>query len=411
MEKRNLFVSGKAVVAAVCGAFTAAFGWLGWLVVAWAACKALDWVRGSAAAASRGAWSSAAARAGIWHKAGMVVVVLVCALTDAVLAVAVANLPGLGFEVNGVVLPVVLDAGTNRQSLIDDPLYLGLHHERISDGRYDAFVDAFLQTAEKLFPHLYVHFEDFGRENAARLLERYEDRYAVYNDDIEGTGAVTLAAILGGLKASGEKLTDQTFLCFGAGTSGMGIVRQVFEEMKLQGLSDEEARSRFYLVDQQGLLFEDTEGMTPQQKPYARKRSEFPAGASLDNLEDVVKAIHPTILVGASTAAGAITREIVQEMAAHTPRPIIFPLSNPADLAEASADDLLHWTDGKALVATGTASRKVVYHGTIFEIGQANNSLVFPGMGLAVAACRARKVSRPAARSSRAFRSASSVRP
>lgn len=291
------------------------------------------------------------------------------------------------------VLPVVLDAGTNRQALIDDPLYLGLHHERISDERYDAFVDAFLQTAEKLFPHLYVHFEDFGRENAARLLERYEDQYAVYNDDIEGTGAVTLAAILGGLKASGEKLTDQTFLCFGAGTSGMGIVRQVFEEMKLQGLSEEEARSRFYLVDQQGLLFEDTEGMTPQQKPYARKRSEFPAGAKLDNLEDVVKAIHPTILVGASTAAGAFTKEIVQEMATHTPRPIIFPLSNPADLAEASADDLLHWTDGKALVATGTASRKVVYHGTIFEIGQANNSLVFPGMGLAVAACRARKVS------------------
>lgn len=291
------------------------------------------------------------------------------------------------------VLPVVLDAGTNRQALIDDPLYLGLHHERISDERYDAFVDAFLQTAEKLFPHLYVHFEDFGRENAARLLERYEDQYAVYNDDIEGTGAVTLAAILGGLKASGEKLTDQTFLCFGAGTSGMGIVRQVFEEMKLQGLSEEEARSRFYLVDQQGLLFEDTEGMTPQQKPYARKRSEFPAGAKLDNLEDVVKAIHPTILVGASTAAGAFTKKIVQEMAAHTPRPIIFPLSNPADLAEASADDLLHWTDGKALVATGTASRKVVYHGTIFEIGQANNSLVFPGMGLAVAACRARKVS------------------
>ena len=279
------------------------------------------------------------------------------------------------------VLPVVLDAGTNRQALIDDPLYLGLHHERISDERYDAFVDAFLQTAEKLFPHLYVHFEDFGRENAARLLERYEDQYAVYNDDIEGTGAVTLAAILGGLKASGEKLTDQTFLCFGAGTSGMGIVRQVFEEMKLQGLSEEEARSRFYLVDQQGLLFEDT------------KRSEFPAGAKLDNLEDVVKAIHPTILVGASTAAGAFTKKIVQEMAAHTPRPIIFPLSNPADLAEASADDLLHWTDGKALVATGTASRKVVYHGTIFEIGQANNSLVFPGMGLAVAACRARKVS------------------
>ncbi len=292
------------------------------------------------------------------------------------------------------VLPVVLDAGTNRESLINDPLYLGLHHERLHDERYDAFVDKFIETAEKLFPGLYIHFEDFGRENAARLLKRYEDRYAVYNDDIEGTGAVTLAAILGALKSSGQKITDQKFVCFGAGTSGMGIVEQVYEEMKLQGLSEKEARDKFFLVDQQGLLFDDMDDLTPQQRPFARKRSEFADAASLNNLAAVVHEIQPAILVGASTAAGAFTKEIVQDMAAHTPRPIIFPLSNPADLAEASADDLLHWTDGKAFVATGTASKKVVYHHTIFDIGQANNSLVFPGMGLAVTACRARRVSR-----------------
>lgn len=164
--------------------------------------------------------------------------------------------------------------------------------------------------------------------------------------------------------------------------------------MKLQGLSEQEARDRFYLVDKQGLLFDDMDDLTPQQKPFARKRSEFADAASLDTLAAVVHEIHPTILVGASTAAGAFTKEIVQDMAAHTPRPIIFPLSNPADLAEASADDLLHWTDGKAFVATGTASRKVAYHHTIFDIGQANNSLVFPGMGLAVTACRAKRVSK-----------------
>lgn len=291
------------------------------------------------------------------------------------------------------VLPVVLDAGTSRQSLIDDPLYLGLHHKRIVGAAYDTFVDRFVRTAEKLFPNLYIHFEDFGRENAARLLDQYANQFAVYNDDIEGTGAVTLAAILGALKISGQKLTDQKFLCFGAGTSGMGIVRQVYEEMLLQGLTPQEAQDRFYLVDQQGLLFEDSDALTPQQNLFTRKRTEFADSHDLDTLEKVVKAIHPTILVGCSTVGGAFTESIVKEMAAHTERPIVFPLSNPTELAEAKAADLIAWTEGRALVATGTASQEVGYQGVKYQIGQANNSLVFPGMGLAVTACHAKCVS------------------
>lgn len=291
------------------------------------------------------------------------------------------------------VLPVVLDAGTSRQSLIDDPLYLGLHHKRIVGAAYDTFVDRFVRTAEKLFPNLYIHFEDFGRENAARLLDQYANQFAVYNDDIEGTGAVTLAAILGALKISGQKLTDQKFLCFGAGTSGMGIVRQVYEEMLLQGLTPQEAQDRFYLVGQQGLLFEDSDALTPQQNLFTRKRTEFADSHDLDTLEKVVKAIHPTILVGCSTVGGAFTESIVKEMAAHTERPIVFPLSNPTELAEAKAADLIAWTEGRALVATGTASQEVGYQGVKYQIGQANNSLVFPGMGLAVTACHAKCVS------------------
>lgn len=212
-------------------------------------------------------------------------------------------------------------------------------------------------------------------------------------DDIEGTGAVTLAAILGALKISGQKLTDQKFLCFGAGTSGMGIVRQVYEEMLLQGLTPQEAQDRFYLVDQQGLLFEDSDALTPQQNLFTRKRTEFADSHDLDTLEKVVKAIHPTILVGCSTVGGAFTESIVKEMAAHTERPIVFPLSNPTELAEAKAADLIAWTEGRALVATGTASQEVGYQGVKYQIGQANNSLVFPGMGLAVTACHAKCVS------------------
>ncbi|GFZ27626.1 malolactic enzyme [Lactobacillus corticis] len=288
------------------------------------------------------------------------------------------------------VLPVVLDAGTNRQALIDDKGYVGLHHKRVDDATYYAFVDKFVTLVEKLFPHLYLHFEDFGRGHAAKLLDRYVKQYPVFNDDIEGTGIICLAGILGGLNISGEKLADQTYMCFGAGTAGCGIAKRIYQEMLDQGMSEADARSRFYMVDRQGLLFDDMDDLTPEQKPFARKRSEFSNADELTTLEAAVKAIHPTILVGTSTKSGAFTESIVKEMAAHTKRPIIFPISNPTELAEATAEDLIRWTDGRALVATGVPSAPVEYQGVSYEIGQANNALIYPGLGLGVIASGAK---------------------
>lgn len=288
------------------------------------------------------------------------------------------------------VLPVVLDAGTNRQSLLEDPLYLGVRHSRVKGEKYLAFVDRFVAAAERLFPGLYLHFEDFGRDHAAQLLDKYKNAHPVFNDDIEGTGIITLAGILGGLAITGEKLRDQKYLCFGAGTAGCGIVRRIYLEMQEQGLTAEEARQRFYLVDKQGLLFDDMEDLTPEQKPFARKREEFAPGARLDTLEKAAAAIHPTILVGTSTCAGAFTESIVREMASHCIRPMIFPLSNPTELAEAKASDLIRWTEGRALVATGIPSEPVEYNGVSYAIGQANNALIYPGLGLGVIASQAR---------------------
>ncbi|KRM96196.1 malic enzyme, N-terminal domain protein [Liquorilactobacillus aquaticus DSM 21051] len=288
------------------------------------------------------------------------------------------------------VLPVVLDVGTNRQSLLEDPLYLGNRHERVRGDRYYDFVDRFVQTAEELFPDLYLHFEDFGRSNAANILNKYKDKIVTFNDDIQGTGIIVLAGLLGALNISGEAFTDQVYMSFGAGTAGAGITQRIYEEMLQQGLSEEEARSRFYMVDKQGLLFDDDPDLTPEQKPFARKRSEFANADELKTLADAVKAVHPTILVGTSTQPGAFTESIVKEMAAHTARPIIFPLSNPTKLAEAKAEDLLKWTNGKALVATGIPAAPVELDGVTYEIGQANNALVYPGLGLGTIAAKAR---------------------
>ena len=288
------------------------------------------------------------------------------------------------------VLPVILDAGTNRQELLDNDLYLGEHHRRIDDEKYYEFVDWFVTCAERLFPNLYLHFEDFGRSHATVLLDKYKDTYPVFNDDVEGTGIVTLAGILGGLNITGEKFADQTYLCFGAGTAGCGIANRVLQEFVDQGMSREEARSRFYLVDRQGLLFDDMDDLTPEQRPFARKRSEFEEGTDFDSLLAVVRAIHPTIMVGTSTVHGAFTEEVVREMAAHCTRPIIFPLSNPTKLAEATAADLLTWTDGRALVATGVPSDDVTINGITYRIGQANNALIYPGLGLGALASKAR---------------------
>ena len=291
------------------------------------------------------------------------------------------------------VLPVVLDVGTDRQALLDNPLYLGNRQKRLRGEAYYQFVDAFVNAAERVFHQPYLHWEDFGRSNAANVLHTYQDRIATFNDDIQGTGIITLAGILGALAISKEKLADQTYVCFGAGTAGCGIAHRVYTEMLNQGLSEHEARARFYLVDKQGLLFDDMNDLTPEQRPFARRRSEFANAAELTNLTTVVKTIKPTILVGTSTRPNTFTQEIVETMTAHTARPIIFPLSNPTKLAEATAANLIAWSQGKALVATGIPADPVFFNGVHYTIGQANNALIYPGLGLGVLAANARCVS------------------
>jgi hypothetical protein len=290
------------------------------------------------------------------------------------------------------VLPLVLDVGTNNKQLLDNPLYLGNRHERVRGQAYYDFVDKFVTTAEKLFPHLYLHWEDFGRPNAAAILEKYQEKITTFNDDIQGTGIVALAGILGALNISKEKYTDQKVMIFGAGTAGAGIAHQIFEEFMQQGLSEEEARKHIYLVDKQGLLFEDTNDLTEAQKPFVRQRSEFEDSSSLSTLYNAVKAIHPSVLIGTSTQPGKFSEEVVKEMATAVKRPIIFPLSNPTELAEAKAEDLIRWTDGRALIATGIPSAPVEYKGVTYNIGQANNALMYPGLGLGVIASTAKVV-------------------
>lgn len=288
------------------------------------------------------------------------------------------------------VLPVVLDVGTDNQQLLHDPMYLGNQHPRIQGSQYHQFINQFVKAVETLFPHVYLHFEDFGRDNAATILNRFKANNLVFNDDIQGTGIIVLAGILGALNISKQSLTDQRYLCFGAGTAGAGITQRIFEEMVTLGLSSAEARKHFYLVDKQGLLFDDMPNLTPEQKPFARSRKEFENADDLTDLLSVVKAVHPTIMVGTSTKAGAFTETVVKEMAAHTDRPIIFPISNPTKLIEAHADDLIKWTKGRALVATGIPSKPVEYHGVTYEIGQANNALIYPGLGLGAIASTAK---------------------
>lgn len=280
------------------------------------------------------------------------------------------------------VLPVVLDCGTNRETLLEDPFYLGNRHKRIYGDPYYDFVNQFVETAEKLFPDLYLHFEDFGRSNAAAILKKYQKTYPVFNDDCQGTGIITLAGILGAMKINGEKLTNHTYMCFGAGTAGAGITDRIFREMVAQGLSEKEARKHFYMVDKQGLLFDDMDDLTPEQKPFARARSEFDNAGELNNLTAAVMAVKPTILVGTSTAPKTFTEEIVKAMASWCEHPIIFPLSNPTELAEATAEDIIKWSDGKAMVATGIPAEPVEYNGVTYVIGQANNALIYPGLGL-----------------------------
>ena len=287
------------------------------------------------------------------------------------------------------VLPLVIDAGTNRQSLLDDPNYLGNRYERVRGDRYYAFIDQFVETAERLFPKLYLHWEDFGRGNAANILNKYKTQIPTFNDDIQGTGIVTLGGVFAAMDIAGEKLTDQVYLCYGGGTAGAGIASRVLREMVVDGLSEEEAYKRFFMVDKQGLLFDDMDDLTPEQRPFAKKRSDFANADKLTDLLEVVKTVKPTILVGTSTQPGTFTKEVVEAMCENTERPVIFPLSNPTKLAEATAKDLIEWSNGKAFVATGIPSDDIEYNGVNYVIGQANNALIYPGLGLGMLASEA----------------------
>ncbi|TRW63078.1 NAD-dependent malic enzyme [Lactococcus lactis] len=288
------------------------------------------------------------------------------------------------------VLPVVIDAGTNRKELLEDHLYLGNHQERIYGDQYYSFVDQFVETAESIFPKLYLHWEDFGRSNAATILNNYKTKIPTFNDDIQGTGIVVLGGIFGSLDITGEKLTDQVYLCYGGGSAGAGIAGRVHAEMVSEGLSEEEAYKHFFMIDQQGLLFDDMEDLTPAQKPFAKKRADYKDAGDMTDLLNVVKTVKPTILVGTSTNPGAFTKEVVEAMCANTERPVIFPISNPTKKMETTAEQVIEWSDGKAFVATGVPSGTISYKGVDYQIGQANNSLIYPGLGLGMLASEAK---------------------
>jgi malate dehydrogenase (oxaloacetate-decarboxylating) len=292
------------------------------------------------------------------------------------------------------VIPVVLDVGTDREELLDDPLYVGNRHGRVRRDQYDALIAAYVETATRLFPTALLHFEDFGPSNARRILGAYRDRARVFNDDVQGTGAITLAAVLAGLRVAGSRPREQRVVIFGAGTAGVGIADQIRTVLIRDGLSLEEATRTFWLVDRQGLLLDDMTHLRDFQQPYARPRADVagwstgPRGGAL-GLADVVTNAQPTILIGTSTVGGAFTESIVRKMAEHVERPMIFPLSNPTERIEAVPADLITWTDGRALVGTGTPWEPVPFQGIEYGIGQANNALVYPGIGLGTLVSRA----------------------
>ena len=297
------------------------------------------------------------------------------------------------------VIPVVLDVGTDNQALLTDPMYLGNRHARVRGQRYDEFIDAYVTTAHRLFPDAVLHWEDFGADNARRILNKYADQVCTFNDDMQGTAAVTLAAVVAGVRAAGSRMRDQRVVIFGPGTAGVGIADFLREAMARDGLSREEAARRIWLVGRSGVLTDDMGSrLRDFQVPYARPAGEVAswsrsgAGGST-NLGDVVAAARPTMLIGTSTSAGAFSEQVVREMARHVERPIIMPLSNPTSKAEALPADLIAWTDGRALIATGSPFAPVDYDGVRYEIAQANNALVFPGLGLGTIVARARRIS------------------
>ncbi|MGP0051758.1 MAG: NAD-dependent malic enzyme [Solirubrobacteraceae bacterium] len=292
------------------------------------------------------------------------------------------------------VIPVMLDVGTDRESLLNDPLYVGNRHSRVRGERYDRLIKAYIKTASRLFPNALLHFEDFGPSNARRILDQYRDTARIFNDDVQGTGAIALAAILAGMRVARTRPSEQRVVIFGSGTAGVGIADQIRVVMVRDGLSEAQARRRFWCVDKQGLLVDDMSELRDFQTGYARARSEvsdWGADGTIGLLE-VVQKVHPTIIVGTSTQGGAFTEQVIRAIAKHVERPLILALSNPTELIEARPADVIHWTDGRGLVGTGTPWAPVSYKGVDYHVGQANNALVYPGIGLGTIVSRAQQV-------------------
>jgi malate dehydrogenase (oxaloacetate-decarboxylating) len=293
-------------------------------------------------------------------------------------------------------LPILLDAGTDNPVLLNDPFYLGWRHPRITGKAYDEFIELFVTAVQKKFPQVFLHWEDFGRDNARNILEKYQDKICSFNDDIQGTGATALSALLAAVKNIGKKLTDQRFIIFGGGTAGMGIADQICRRLTYEGLSESAARKLFWVIDRTGLLVEDMLDLTAAQKSYARTTDEvanWPRNpVDMLDLLTVTQQIQPTVLIGCSAQSNAFSQEVIETMARHTPQPIIFPLSNPTEKAEAAPQDLLNWTNGQALIATGSPFPIPSWQGKPYPIAQCNNALVFPGIGLGVIAAKAKRV-------------------
>jgi malate dehydrogenase (oxaloacetate-decarboxylating) len=297
------------------------------------------------------------------------------------------------------VIPVMLDVGTNRESLLGDPLYIGNRHARIRGDGYDAFIDAYVAVVTRLFPNALLQWEDMAPDNGRRILERYRDRFCTFNDDIQGTGATTLAAAISAVRVCGTPLRNQRVVIFGAGTTGIGVADQIRDAMAREGLPKEGAVRRFWCVDRQGLLTADmADRLQDYQRAYARPPAESKDWKHEGNgfgvsLAEVVRQVKPTMLIGASTASGSFTEAIVKEMAAHTERPIIFALSTPPVRSEATPADLIAWTDGRALIATGSPFAPITHKGVTYVVAQVNNAMLYPGLGLGTIVSRASRIS------------------
>jgi malate dehydrogenase (oxaloacetate-decarboxylating) len=301
-------------------------------------------------------------------------------------------------------LPVLLDVGTDNLERIADPMYIGWRHERVRGAEYDKFVDAFVRVVRKRWPHVLLQWEDFAGNNAARLLERYRDTLPSFNDDIQGTAAVAVATLLAAVKVTGLPFTEQRFVVYGFGSAGLGITNLLRQTLVAEGLSDEAARARFYAVDKDGLLIEGMKGMSLEQAAFARagrEVQEWPRGKKGVGLKDVVERARPTVLIGVSGQAGAFNEEVVramvrgldQEYEGRAVRPVILPLSNPTSRCEASPADVIQWTDGRAIVGTGSPFGPVDFGGKTLKIAQTNNSYIFPGLALGIMSARAKRVS------------------